>query len=189
MGAGGGQPLILAIALAWLVSADPISLHLEPVIAAPSLSGRLDSVFRDSLRARNADLFPLDSLARLQGRQEWPVGEKSPSNLAKLKKLTSRNTIGWVRVDMPNPEFHRWKWFPLLAYREWVLRGEVYRANSDSGLAVDRFSIRKQISLGFVGTWGEEEFPPSSVDVRKAIDELSVEAASRVVQFLIQAAP
>lgn len=183
MGAGGGQILIFALALAGLMSADPVSLHLEPVLAAPSLSGRLDSVFRDSLRARGVDLFPLDSLARLQGRGEWASTEKTPAAIAKLKILTKRDRIGWVRVDMPDPEFRRLKWFPIWAKREWVLRGEVFRS-TEGVPEVERFSIRRELPLGFVGTWGAAQYPPSSADVRQALDQLSQDVAARVAEFL-----
>jgi hypothetical protein len=172
----------LALVLAWFALANA-PLQFEPVLAAPSLAGRLDSVFRDSLRARGVDLFPLDSLARLRERGEWPTGEKTPSNLAKLKTLTKREVVGWVRVDMPNPDFRRYKWFPLWASREWVIRGEVFKSGAGAP-EVDRFSFRKETSLGFVGTWGAEQFPPSSADVRKALDVLSPEVASRVATFL-----
>lgn len=183
MGAGGGQILIVALVLAGLMSADPVSLHLEPPLAAPSLSGRLDSVFRDSLRARGVDLFPLDSFRRLQERGEWTVSEKTMAAVAKLKTLTKRDRIGWVRVDMPNPEFRRMKWFPIWAKREWVLRGEVFRS-TEGAPEVERFSIRRELPLGFVGTWGAEQYPPSSSDVRQALDVLSQDVASRVVGFL-----
>ena len=184
MGAGGGQTLILAFVLAWVIGADPVGLHLEPVLAAPSLSARLDSLFRDSLRARGVDLFSLDSLRRLQVRGEWPAGEKSPANLAKMKALSKRATIGWVRVDLPNPEFKRMKWFPLWAKREWVLRGEIFRSSGEGLPAVERFSLRQELPLGFVGTWDADQFPPSSADVRKALDVLSAEAAGRIANFL-----
>lgn len=165
------------------MSADPVSLHLEPPLAVPSLSGRLDSVFRDSLRARGVDLFPLDSFRRLQERGEWTVSEKTLAAVAKLKTLTKRDRIGWVRVDMPNPEFRRMKWFPIWAKREWVLRGEVFRS-TEGAPEVERFSIRRELPLGFVGTWGAEQYPPSSSDVRQALDVLSQDVASRVVGFL-----
>ncbi len=183
MGTGGGQILILALALAGAMGADPVSLHLEPVLAAPALSGRLDSVFRDSLRARGIDLFPLDSLRRLQDRNEWPTSEKTSATVAKLKVLTKRDRIGWVRVDMPNPEFRRLKWFPIWARREWVLRGEVFRS-TEGAPEVERFSIRRELPLGFVGTWGADQHPPSSSDVRQALDVLSQDVASRVATFL-----
>lgn len=183
MGAGGGQILIVALVLAGLMSADPVSLHLEPPLAVPSLSGRLDSVFRDSLRARGVDLFPLDSFRRLQERGEWTVSEKTLAAVTKLKTLTKRDRIGWVRVDMPNPEFRRMKWFPIWAKREWVLRGEVFRS-TEGAPEVERFSIRRELPLGFVGTWGAEQYPPSSSDVRQALDVLSQDVASRVVGFL-----
>ena len=183
MGAGGGQILIAALVLAGLMGADPVSLHLESLLAAPSLSGRLDSVFRDSLRARGADLFPLDSFRRLQDRGEWTVSEKTAAAVAKLKTLTKRDRIGWVRVDMPNPEFRRMKWFPIWAKREWVLRGEVFRS-TDSTPEVERFSIRRELPLGFVGTWGAAQYPPSSADVRQALDLLSQDLAARVAGFL-----
>jgi hypothetical protein len=157
---------------------------LEPTLAAPSLAGRVDSVLRDSLRARGVDLYPLDSLALLQARLEWPTGEKTPSNVARLKALTKRSMVGWVRIDMPDPEFKRLKWVPIKAKREWVLRGEVYRSSGDSGSAVERFSIRQEMSLGFVGTWDADQFPPTSADVRKALDVLLPEVASRIVGFL-----
>ncbi|MEK7392014.1 MAG: hypothetical protein AAB214_05545, partial [Fibrobacterota bacterium] len=142
MGTGGGFPLTLALVLAWFSLANA-PLHFEPVLAAPSLAGRLDSVFRDSLRSRGVDLFPLDSLARLRERGEWPTGEKTPSNLVKLKVLTKREVVGWVRVDMPNPDFRRYKWFPLWANREWVIRGEVFKSGPGAP-EVDRFSFRKE---------------------------------------------
>jgi hypothetical protein len=182
LGTRRGRPLILALVLAALTGAS--SLHLEPTLAAPSLAGRVDSVLRDSLRARGADLYPLDSLVRLQGRLEWPTGEKTPSTVARLKALTKRTTVGWVRIDMPDPEFKRIAWFPVWARREWVLRGEVYRSSGDSGSAVERFSIRQEMSLGFVGTWGAEQFPPTSADVRKALDVLLPEVVSRIAGFL-----
>jgi hypothetical protein len=40
------------------------------------------------------------------------------------------------------------------------------------------------MSLGFVGTWDADQFPPSSADVRKALDVLLPEVASRIVGFL-----
>lgn len=184
MGTGGGRPLILALVVAWLVAADQTPMHFEPVLAAPSLAGRLDTVFRDSLRARGVDLYPLDSLARLRERGDWPTGEKTPAVLTKLKALTKRNLVGWVRVDMPNPEFRRYKWFPLWASREWVIRGEVFKSGAGPIPEVDRFSFRKELSLGFVGTWDVDQFPPTSTDVRKALDELAPEVASRVATFL-----
>lgn len=183
MGTGGGQVLIFALALAGLMGADPVSLHLEPILAAPSLSGRLDTVFRDSLRARGVDLFPLDSLRRLQDRGEWAASEKTPAAIAKLKALTKRDRIGWVRVDMPNPEFRRVKWFPIWAKREWVLRGEVFRS-TEGAPEVERFSIRRELPLGFVGTWGADQYPPTSSDVRQALDALSQDVARRVSEFL-----
>jgi hypothetical protein len=140
-------------------------------------------MFRDTLRARGADLYPLDSLTRLRERGEWPTGEKTPANLTKLKTLTKRNLVCWVRVDMPNPEFKRYKWFPLWASREWVIRGEVFKSGA-SAPEVDRFSFRKELSLGFVGTWEADQFPPTSSDVRKALDLLAPDVASRVATFL-----
>ncbi len=148
------------------------------------LAGRVDSVLRDSLRARGVDLYPLDSLGRLQARGEWPSGEKTPSAVARLKGLTKRSSVGWVRIDMPDPEFHRIPWFPVWAKREWVLRGEVYRVIGDSTPQVERFSLRQELSLGFVGTWGASQFPPSSADVRKALDALLPEVAARLTTFL-----
>lgn len=186
MGTGGDKLLILVGLLAAWMGAQPPSLHMEPLLAGPSLSGRLDSIFRDSLRARGVDLYPLDSLARLQSRGEWPTGEKTTSNLAKLKALTKKERIGWVRVDMPNPEFRRFKWFPLWAHREWVLRGEIFRSTEEAP-EVERFSIRRELSLGFVGTWDGDQFPPSSSDVRAALEILAPDVATRVAAFLTAA--
>lgn len=158
-------------------------------MAGANLVGRVDSVLRDTLRARGVDLYPLDSLALLQARKEWPLGEKTAANATRLKALTKRSLVGWVRIDMPNPEFRRLKWFPLWAKREWVLRGEVYRSSGDTGLQVERFSIRQELPLGFVGTWGADQFPPSSADVRKAIGGLLPEVATRIAAFLDVAEP
>lgn len=153
-------------------------------MASASLAGRVDTVLRDSLRARGVDLYPLDSLAWLKSRQEWPAGEKTPSNVARLKALTKRSTVGWVRIDMPDPEFRRIVWFPVWAKREWILRGEVFRSSGDSGSVVERFSLRQEMSLGFVGAWGAEQFPPSSADVRRALDRMLPAVSARIAAFL-----
>lgn len=183
MGTRRGHPLILSLLLAGWAAASA-SLHLEPTLAKPSLAGRVDSVLRDSLRGRGADLFPLDSLQLLRDRQEWPVGELTASNVARMKALTGRTSVGWVRIEMPDPEFHRVAWFPVWAKREWTIRGEIFRSSADTGVSVERFSIRQEMSLGFVGTWGADQFPPSSADFRKALDALLPDVASRVAGFL-----
>ena len=84
---------------------------------------------------------------------------------------------------MPNPEFRRVKWFPIWAKREWVLRGEVFRS-TEGAPEVERFSIRRELPLGFVGTWGADQYPPTSSDVRQALDALSQDVARRVSEFL-----
>ena len=184
MGTGGGRILILAVlGAAWFAAEIP-AIHLDPVQGSALVAGRIDSVLRDSLRARPADLFPLDSLRRLEDRGEWTPGERTTATVGKILSLTHRPVVGWARMDPLEARFFRIPWWYFWAKRSWSLRGEVFRATGE-GIASLRIEQEIQVPLGFVGTSDGDKYPPSSADQKEALDSLSRRFASVAVPFLV----
>ena len=187
MGIGGGGFLILvALLSAWVgaAAAESPSLHLDPTLGPATVTGRVDKVLRDSLRARSVVLFPLDSLSILEDRREWSAGERTQANVARILSSTHRGAMGWVRVDPVASEFHRIPWWYFWAKRRWTLRGEVFRATTEATVS-ERISVETDLPLGFVGTDGENTYPASSSDFKSALDSLSREFASRAMPYLM----
>ena len=186
MGIGGGCFLIFLLLLcAWITaSAESPGIHLDPTQGSATVTGRLDQVLRDSLRARAVALFPLDSLRTVQERGEWSPGERTQANVVRILSSTHRSAMGWVRVDPLESRFHRIPWLYFWAKRSWVLRGEVFRATSEV-LVSERISVEIDLPLGFVGTNEAETYPPSSAEFRAALDSLSSEFATKSVPFLL----
>jgi len=184
LGTGGGRLLILALLGAAWFAAELPAIHLDPVQGSALVAGRIDSILRDSLRARPADLFPLDSLRRLEERGEWSPGERPTATVGRILSLTHRPTVGWVRMDPLESRFFRIPWWYFWAKRSWTLRGIVFRATS-AGIASLRIEQEIQVPLGFVGTSDAEKYPPSSSDQKQALDTLAGLWAARAVPFLI----
>ena len=169
-----------------LLAADLPSLHLDPGQGSALVAGRIDSVLRDSLRARPVDLFPVDSLSRLKERGEWVPGERSLAQVPRILAATHRQAMGWVRMDPLESRFTR-SWL-LWARRGWILRGEAFRASAGEGIVSRRISREIELPLGFVGSDGGEKYPPSSADQREALDLLSRLWASDAIPFLVGSA-
>lgn len=184
MGTGGGRILILALLGAAWFAAELPAIHLDPVQGSALVAGRIDSVLRDSLRARPADLFPIDSLRRLQDRGEWSPGERTTATVGKILSLTHRPVVGWARMDPLETRFFRIPWWYFWAKRSWTLRGEVFRATAE-GITSLRISEEIVVPLGFVGTSDGDKYPPSSADQQHALDTLSGLWTARAVPFLI----
>jgi len=159
-------------------------LHLDPTQGPATITGRLDEVLRDSLRARAVILFPLDSLRILEDRREWSPGERTQSNVAGILSSTHRSAMGWVRVDPLENRFHRIPWWYFWAKRLWILRGEVYRATAEA-IVSERISVEVDLPLGFVGTDGDDTYPASSADFRTALDTLSRGFAAKAMPYLM----
>ena len=184
MGTRGGGDLILALLVAGLVGAEPPSLHLDPSQGSPLVVGRMDSVLRDSLRARSVNLYPLDSLDRLRQRGEWTEGERTGSGVASLLSLTHRQALAWVRMDPLESRFFRIPWWYFWAKRSWTLRGEAFHATAE-GIVSQRISQEIVVPLGFVGTDDPDKYPPSSADQKQALDTLSGLWAAQALPFLV----
>jgi len=184
LGVGRGRILIAWIFLWSWIGAAVQGFHLDPVQGPPTVSGRLDSVLRDSLRARSVDLYPLDSLRWLEKRGDWSPGERTPEVVARILSGTHRPAAGWVRIDALEGTFHRIPWWHFWAKRSWVLRGEAFRATAD-GIVSERISDQVDLPLGFVGTTEAETHPASSAEYRQALDTLSRDLAAQAVPFLL----
>lgn len=184
MGTGGGRNLILALLGATWFGAELPAIHLDPVQGSALVAGRIDSILRDSLRARPVDLFPLDSLGRLQDRGEWSLGERSPSTVGKILSLTHRPVVGWARMDPLESRFFRIPWWYFWAKRNWTLRGEVFRATAE-GITSLRIEQEIVVPLGFVGTSDGDKYPPSSSDQKQALDTLARLWTARAVPYLM----
>ena len=159
-------------------------MHLDPTQGPATVTGRVDQVLRDSLRARAVVLFPLDSLRILEDRREWSPGERSQANVSRILSSAHRDSMGWVRLDPLESRFHRVPWWYFWAKRLWILRGEVFRAN-DKTMVSERVSVEVDQPLGFVGTDADEAYPPSSAEFRTALDTLSRGFAAKAMPFLM----
>ena len=187
MGIGGGGFLILALLLSALggaAAAESPSLHLDPTQGPATVTGRVDQVLRDSLRARTVVLFPLDSLRILDERREWAPGERTQANVARILSTTHRTAMGWARLDPLESKFHRIPWWYFWAKRLWTLRGEVFRATAEATVS-ERILVQIDLPLGFVGTDAEDTYPASSAEFRAALDSLSRGFASKAMPFLM----
>lgn len=185
MGIGGGRFLIfLALVSTWIaVAAETPGFHLDPPQGPATVTGRVDHVLRDSLRARAVVLFPLDSLRILEERGEWTPGERTQVNVARILSVTHRSSMGWVRVDPLGSSFHRTSMY-FWAKRLWTLRGEVFHATREA-ITSQRVFAEVDLPLGFVGTDAEETHPPSSEEFRTALDTLSRKLATKAMPFLM----
>ena len=187
MGAGGGGFLIIpALVSAWIGAAatESPALHLDPTLGPATVTGRMDQVLRDSLRARAVVLFPLDSLRILEDGREWSPGEHTQANVARILSSTHRGAMGWVRVDPLENRFQRISWWYFWAKRVWILRGEVFRATPEA-IVSERLVVEADLPLGFVGTDSEDAYPASSTEFRMALDTLSRGFAARAMPFLL----
>jgi hypothetical protein len=183
---GGGLLILLALlsALAGAAAAESPSLHLDPTQGPATVTGRVDQVLRDSLRARTVVLFPLDSLRILEERRDWSPGERTQANVARILSNTHRGAMGWVRVDPLENRFHRIPWWYFWAKRLWTLRGEVFRASPEATVS-ERVSVQIDLPLGFVGTDAEDTYPASSAEFRTALDSLSRGFAAKAIPVLM----
>jgi len=159
-------------------------MHLDPTQGPATVTGRVDQVLRDSLRARNVVLFPLDSLRILEDRKEWSPSERTRSNISRILSSTHRDAMGWVRMDPLASSFHRIPWWYFWAKRLWVLRGDVFRATTEATVS-ERDSVELDQPLGFVGTDDGDSYPPSSVEFRSALDTLSRRFTAKAMPFLM----
>jgi hypothetical protein len=186
LGIGGGRYLILLILVStWIgAAAETPGMHLDPTQGPATVTGRVDQVIRDSLRARAIVLFPLDSLRILEERGEWSPGARTQSGVSRILSSTHRGAMGWLRVDPLESNFHRIPWWYFWAKRAWILRGEVFRATPEA-IVSERVSAEVDLPLGFVGTNEEETYPPSSAEFRVALDTLSRGFAAKAMPFLL----
>lgn len=159
-------------------------MHLDPTQGPATVASRVDQVLRDSLRARAAILFPLDSLRILEERREWSPGERTQADVVRILSSTHRGVMGWARVDPLESRFHRIPWWYFWARRLWILRGEIFRATPEA-ITSQRVSVEVDLPLGFVGTDAEETYPPSSAEFRSALDTLSGELAAKAMPYLM----
>lgn len=179
MGTRGSVVLILLLLLCAWFGKDAAGFHLDPVRGPPSVCAKLDSVFRDSLRARALDLFPADSLDALRGEP----GERTPAVVSRILARTGRAAMGWIRVDPLVSDYHR-TWLIFWAERTWILRGEAFRATAE-GIVSQRFEAVVELPQGFVGTTSSQTHPATSQEFGVALDSLSRRVAARVVPVLL----
>lgn len=162
--------------------AEPV--HFDGVEGPPAWAGRVEQAIRDSLVARDADLWPIDSLSYLKARNEWKGAQRDAQSIAALAKRTKRTTVAWAKVESPVGTFQRPWWSLLWTRRVWTAQADIFVADATGKPRVTRLALERKVWLGFTGTNGADLWPITEPEKSQAELAMLRELAGRASQAI-----
>lgn len=151
---------------------------------SPAWAGRLETAVRDSLKIRNPELWPADSLTRIKERGEWTGGERDVRRIADLARRTRTQVVAWVRSEAPQARFQRPWWSLLWTRRVWTVRADLFVADATGKPKATSLAVERKIWLGFTGTNGADLWPVTEPERSAAEAALLAELAGKAAQAI-----
>ncbi|MCB9496518.1 MAG: hypothetical protein H6686_06485 [Fibrobacteria bacterium] len=144
----------------------------------------METAVRDSLSARGADLWPMDSLRRLKARNEWSA-EHSPASVAELSRRTGKPLVAWMAAQAPQGRFERPWWSLFWTRRHWTSAATLYLADASGTPRTVLLSVERRDWLGFTGTNRGELWPITEPERSRAEALLLAELAGKAATALL----